>query len=265
MDVANSHMHACQPASLHVTGGLSVHRIDVILGSARLESSPMSADNSVSRWLEGVREGNDADVQKLWDRYFQRLVRLASAQAARACPPDVRRGGSSPSAPSTASATAPAAGQFPQLDDRDDLWRLLVTITARKAVAAIRHQTRQKRGGGPVLGESAIDDRRRRPMKGMAAVPRPGADPRGRRPVRRGLRAAARQAGEPDAQVDRPAQARGPHLRGDRRRAGDLEAHRRPQAPADPCCLGGGAAGMTRPRRGRRPGPVARADLMRID
>ena len=47
-------------------------------------------------------------------------------------------------------------GQFPQLDDRDDLWRLLATITARKAIRAIEHQTRQKRGGGRVLGESVF-------------------------------------------------------------------------------------------------------------
>ena len=64
MDVANSHTHACCLASLRVTAGSSAHRIDSIFGSARLESPPMSADNSVSRWLEGVREGNDADVQR---------------------------------------------------------------------------------------------------------------------------------------------------------------------------------------------------------
>ena len=47
-------------------------------------------------------------------------------------------------------------GQFPQLADRDDLWRLLVTITARKAVSTVRHQNRKKRGGGKVQGESAF-------------------------------------------------------------------------------------------------------------
>jgi DNA-directed RNA polymerase specialized sigma24 family protein len=42
-------------------------------------------------------------------------------------------------------------GQFPQLADRDDLWRLLVTITARKAFHMRRDEGRQKRGGGAVL------------------------------------------------------------------------------------------------------------------
>jgi len=39
------------------------------------------------------------------------------------------------------------AGRYPQLTDRDDLWRLLVTITAHKAIHVARHVQRQKRGG----------------------------------------------------------------------------------------------------------------------
>src|SRR5262249_17023456 len=58
--------------------------------------------------------------------------------------------------PSAAASTPPGGGQFRQLSDRDDLWRLLATITVRKALGTIRHQTRQKRGGGQVLGESAL-------------------------------------------------------------------------------------------------------------
>ena len=41
-------------------------------------------------------------------------------------------------------------GQYPQLADRDDLWRLLVVITTRKVSASARRQFRQKRGGGQV-------------------------------------------------------------------------------------------------------------------
>ena len=47
-------------------------------------------------------------------------------------------------------------GEFPQVIDRNDLWRLLSTITARKVTSSIRHRTRLKRGGGRVLGESAL-------------------------------------------------------------------------------------------------------------
>ena len=37
-------------------------------------------------------------------------------------------------------------GRYPQLSDRDDLWRLLVLITARKAYHLIRDELCQKRG-----------------------------------------------------------------------------------------------------------------------
>ena len=47
-------------------------------------------------------------------------------------------------------------GRFPKMADRDDLWRLLVTMTARKAGQHRRHEGRQKRGGNAVLGESAF-------------------------------------------------------------------------------------------------------------
>ncbi len=41
-----------------------------------------------------------------------------------------------------------AQGRFPQLSDRDSLWRLLVVITANKALRQLDHEHRQKRGGG---------------------------------------------------------------------------------------------------------------------
>jgi len=49
-----------------------------------------------------------------------------------------------------------AQGKFPQLADHDDLWRLLVTITARKATRQVQTARRQKRGGGKVRGESVL-------------------------------------------------------------------------------------------------------------
>ena len=48
-------------------------------------------------------------------------------------------------------------GNFPKLEDRDNLWSLLVVITARKAIRNIRVATAQKRGSGRVLGESALN------------------------------------------------------------------------------------------------------------
>jgi hypothetical protein len=43
-------------------------------------------------------------------------------------------------------------GRFPQLSDRDDLWRLLFVITERKAIDLVNHEKAQKarrRPGAP--------------------------------------------------------------------------------------------------------------------
>jgi hypothetical protein len=42
---------------------------------------------------------------------------------------------------------AAEGGRFPQLSDRNSLWRLLVVLTARKAAHLFHHETRLKRGG----------------------------------------------------------------------------------------------------------------------
>ena len=39
-------------------------------------------------------------------------------------------------------------GRFPDLNDRDDLWNLLVTITVHKVIHLVRYEDRKKRGGG---------------------------------------------------------------------------------------------------------------------
>jgi DNA-directed RNA polymerase specialized sigma24 family protein len=51
-------------------------------------------------------------------------------------------------------------GRFPELADRDSLWRLLVVLTARKAAHQVRDQNRHKRGGGvqPLATEAGLED-----------------------------------------------------------------------------------------------------------
>jgi DNA-directed RNA polymerase specialized sigma24 family protein len=107
----------------------------------------MSPEGSVTRWLSPLRAGDPAAAQQLWQNYFRRLVALAR-QRLRAAP---RRAADEEDVALSAFDSFcrnAEAGRFPQLADRDSLWRLLVTITARKAAHLIRDEGRQKRGGG---------------------------------------------------------------------------------------------------------------------
>ena len=121
-------------------------------------------DGSVTRWIGDLKSGGAAAAQHLWERYFHRLVHPARARLRGAG----RAGAVEDEEDAALSAfgsfcRGATAGRFPQLADREDLWRLLVVITTRKVQAQARHYLRQKRGGGQVrpaseLGGQGDDD-----------------------------------------------------------------------------------------------------------
>jgi DNA-directed RNA polymerase specialized sigma24 family protein len=112
---------------------------------------------SVTRWIDLVGSPDRADqaAQKLWEHYFERLVHLARARL-RSSP--LRAADEEDVALSAFDSfcRGAAAGRFPDLAGRDDLWRLLITITTRKAIDRRKHEGRQRRGGGKVVGEHAL-------------------------------------------------------------------------------------------------------------
>lgn len=115
----------------------------------------MAAEESVSQWIVQLKAGDLAAAEKLWERYFHRLVGLARKRLQKL----PRLGADEEDVALSAFASfcrSAEAGKLPQLQDRDGLWKLLLTITARKAHDLLRDEHRQKRGGGAVLGESAV-------------------------------------------------------------------------------------------------------------
>jgi DNA-directed RNA polymerase specialized sigma24 family protein len=116
----------------------------------------MSPHESVTHWLGLLQsDGDAAAAQRLWERYFHRLVGLARAKLQG----HPRRAADEEDVALSAFASfcrAAEAGRFPRLADRHDLWRLLVTLTERKAYNLARDERRQKRGGGGVLGEAGL-------------------------------------------------------------------------------------------------------------
>src|SRR5258708_39726189 len=108
---------------------------------------PMTSDGSVSRWLGPLRAGDPAAVPNLWERYFHRLVGLARAKLQNAPRRAADEEDVALSAFDSFCRNA-GDGRFPDLLDRDGLWRLLMVMTARKAAHLKRDASRQKRGGG---------------------------------------------------------------------------------------------------------------------
>jgi len=117
----------------------------------------MSSAGSVTLWIGRLQAGDPLAAQELWERYFRRLVGLARQKLhgiprGAADEEDVALGAFD------SFCRGADEGRFPQLHDRDDLWQLLVAITAHKALDLVRHESRQKRGGGAVLDEAALVD-----------------------------------------------------------------------------------------------------------
>jgi DNA-directed RNA polymerase specialized sigma24 family protein len=116
---------------------------------------PMSSAGSITHWVSQLKTGDAVAAQQLWQRYFERLVRL-SLKKLQGVP---RRAADEEDVALSAFDSfcrGAEHGRFPQLSDRDDLWQLLVVITARKAIDLVQHERRLKRGGGAVQGESAL-------------------------------------------------------------------------------------------------------------
>jgi RNA polymerase sigma factor (sigma-70 family) len=118
----------------------------------------MIDQGSVTVWLNRLTAGDATALDPLWARYFGHVVRLARAKLRRLA---VRSGDEEDVALSAFHQFYQAAAdrRFEQLHDRSDLWRLLVMLTARKAIDHHKYDARQKRKSPTVElpGEAEAD------------------------------------------------------------------------------------------------------------
>jgi RNA polymerase sigma factor (sigma-70 family) len=104
----------------------------------------VSNGHSVTTWIGLLRSGDHEAAQRLWERYFGRLVEIARGKLHGV----LRRAADEEDvALSAFHSFCQAAQRFPRLTSRDDLWQILVMLTARKAYALRRQQQALKRGG----------------------------------------------------------------------------------------------------------------------
>jgi RNA polymerase sigma factor (sigma-70 family) len=115
----------------------------------------MSLDShSVSRWIERLKDADPRAAQVLWERFVERMLAVARQRMQTS-----RRVADEEDVVITAFERflhGVQNGRFPRLNDRDDLWAVLLTLTSRHAARQIRDQNRDKRGGGEVRGDSAL-------------------------------------------------------------------------------------------------------------
>ncbi len=110
----------------------------------------MSAEGSITRWIGELKTGDARAAERLWEAYFARMVRLARHRL-EAAPRRVADEEDVALSAFFSLCTGAKEGRFPLLADRENLWAMLVAITAHKCVDLVRHENRQKRGGGANL------------------------------------------------------------------------------------------------------------------
>ncbi len=111
------------------------------------------SDEPVSEWLRALKKGDNKAASQLWTFYYSQLKRIALSKLKGA---SMRVADEEDVAAIAMATFFERANTFPDLENRQDLWNLLVTITERKAYNQIRHQTRIKRGGGKTRGDSVF-------------------------------------------------------------------------------------------------------------
>src|SRR5258708_39192816 len=109
------------------------------------EITEMTCNGSVTYWIGQLKAGEAAAAQPLFERYFAQLMRLARARL------HGRPGRLADEEDAAIDAFASfcrgaAKGKFPKLNDRDNLWRLLVVSTARKVICQVQRVRTQKAG-----------------------------------------------------------------------------------------------------------------------
>ncbi|MCP4509406.1 MAG: RNA polymerase subunit sigma-70 [Fuerstiella sp.] len=106
----------------------------------------MSNSTNVSHWIDLIKHGDSTAANRIWQHYFDRLVRsvrhrLYGQNRAVSDEEDIVL------SVFDSFYCAVKNGRFPDLSDRDDLWQLLLRMSARKVVDKRRHDLRQRRGG----------------------------------------------------------------------------------------------------------------------
>jgi RNA polymerase sigma factor (sigma-70 family) len=117
----------------------------------------MESQETVSFWIRQLRAGNAVAARHLWDRYYRNMVDLARRKlVGNSC----RWADEEDVALSAFKSFCDGAanGRFPKPINGDNLWKLLFTLTARKAVDLVRRECRSKRGANRLSPEFDIED-----------------------------------------------------------------------------------------------------------
>lgn len=119
------------------------------------DASSISIEGDVTVWIGQLADGDNEAAANIYEHYFEQIAHLARRRMGAA----YRRVADEEDVAQSVMRNlfeGIASGRFQELSSRENLWRLLVVMTARKAINVVDKQRAQKRGGGNVRGESIL-------------------------------------------------------------------------------------------------------------
>jgi RNA polymerase sigma factor (sigma-70 family) len=106
-----------------------------------------NAAGSITCLVPQLRDRNELAIEAIWRRYVRR-VHGAARPVIAGLGPGVGDEEDVAQSAFHAFYEAAAGDRLPPIGNRDELWRLLLTITRRKAINRLRREYRIRRGGG---------------------------------------------------------------------------------------------------------------------
>jgi DNA-directed RNA polymerase specialized sigma24 family protein len=111
--------------------------------------------DSVTEWIDAaVRGDHHQALQRIWERYFRRLVGLARSRMKGL--PGVADEEDVASQAFSQLILGLIGGRYPTLRDRGDLWNILVTITAHEANDRRKYELAARRDTNRTISEWAM-------------------------------------------------------------------------------------------------------------
>ena len=113
------------------------------------------SDESITAWFHALTDGDEAAAARLWDRFVQRLIRLAKSEL-----PGDPCYDEEDLAISVFGWVCQARrdGRYQDVEDRDGLWRLLVRVAKNKMIDRNRFSNAQRRSVAKTVRNSDDHD-----------------------------------------------------------------------------------------------------------
>lgn len=120
-----------------------------------MDSDFLDQTHSITRLINQLREGDSQAADEIWRKYFCRLIPVAKSKLRESRDKSIDEEDILISV-FDRFFDAAKSERFAKLDDRDDLWTILLMLTERKVTDTYRRSSAQKRDRHRVVLESEV-------------------------------------------------------------------------------------------------------------